>query len=1134
MSLHFIIGRSGSGKTQQCVHEILENKYARQILLVPEQFTSQAERDLVSQSRGQSILNSEVLSFGRLSYQIFSKNGIANRTPLNEIGKIMVLQKILLEQKENLPYFQNMMNKTGFLDQLSLTISEISQYEIPMEDFALAEGTSQTLADKTQDVRRIYESFQDFLAQDYLCTDTSLDLLSTSLATEATLFQNTAFWLDGFHGFTPQEMTVIGELLRLSARVSITLPMDEASYFSSFVPESAPFFTSVQTKKSITEMAQGTGISISAPLILRENHRAKNPALKNLEATYFAGFYKKCQLSQGVQIIACPSLQEEVACAAGKIVALAKDKGIRYREMAIVTNAMEQYENRIRSTLKQYDIPYFIDSRRDISAHPLLTFLHGLFDCLAYDFSYEGMFSYLKSGLTPLSQEDIDLLENYVLAYGIKGYKWTRPEWLYGRAKEGEEALQHMNGLRQRIMGYFAPFLQLEKNTPYPLERFTTALLSHLEALGIPETLSHWAEQAVEQNDLTKAEEHRQIWDMVMEVLESADGMLSKLELPLKEWIKILQAGLDKCTMGVIPSTTDCILVGDIERSRLPEIKVLFVLGANEGVLPAARQGQGLFTEQEREALAQKGIALAPNTRHALFEEQFLIYRGLTKPSHALFLTYACADAQGKELFPSSLVSKLCRMDEALSIQSFQAFALAESTTRSAFSKLGIQMKAAQDTNSGNLPPIWQDIYSFFAKHADWQTHLALLRGGLGKAKKLERLSPKTIKTLYSKDIFSSVSRLERFASCPFSFFVEYGLKAKERQLYQLHTPDLGILFHEVLEIFSNQIDTNGLDWNHLTLDQTTTLIHEAVDDAAPRLSNEILLDTAANQYLIRRLKRISTRAAWTLVQHMQSGSFTIGGYEVGFGPQQALPPIQIALSDGGSLVLSGKIDRVDYLDVDGKRYVKIIDYKSGSKSFDFQDIYYGLQLQLLVYLDAYLKHYEKTTQPVQTGGVFYFRINDPTIAVNEELSADKIQRLLYEKMQMSGLVLEDEVVMQGMDAVLEAGNLAGRSSAIIPVSFTKKGTPSAQAYLASEDQYDALLDFVVKRSREIGDEMKKGTIAPIPYKKGTSTPCTYCTYQSICRHGHGYEEGASWRNLKKLSKSEFWEHIAEETTEKP
>lgn len=1126
MALRFIIGTAGTGKTHLCMDEIIKsqtNGKGRQIFIVPEQFTSQTERDLITYSPQNAILSAEVLSFGRLAHQIFSKNGLGQKIPLGDIGKSMALQKVLLDEKNNLSFFRNVMDKSGFINQLGLTISEFFQYYIDPQQL-LEKGQAQELSkgvtEKLTDLAKIYQAYIDFIKRDYISADETLSLLATQLST-AESFQNTEIWLDGFYGFTPQEFSVIEKLLKLSSKVNITLPMDEKSYQAPFLPISAAFYEPYTTKNKLVHLAKETGTSVDSTVFLTVNHRAKTQALQSLEKYYFQGYYKKCTLKESVHIISCPTKQEEIAFVAGTITRFVREKGLRYKEMAIVTNGMEVYEKSLRSILREYGIPCFIDSRREITTHPLITMISALLDCLVYDFRYENVFAYLKSELIPFSYEEIDALENYVLAYGIKGYKWQKDIWEYGKKKEGEDTIAYMNLLRQRFMAPFLPLLQCKKKSRHPFKEFVYLLIQHLETLDIARTLLTWTDEAMEGGHPEKAEEHRQIWQLLMQVLDKATEILGNEPMTVAEASKIISAGIQKCTMGVIPPTTDCLLVGDIERSRLPEIKYLFVLGVNEGVLPSPAQPQGIFTEAERQLLTETGMELASDGKRKAFEEQFLIYRGLTRPSHGLFLTYANGETEGKALFPSAIIDRLCRMDNTLSIQPYSGFQLGDMVPSSAFHLLGEKMRT--HSKSTPMEPIWQDIYSFFATEPIWEKRLSLLRKGFVTTQKQEKLSPKTTKMLYGDKIFSSVSRLERFATCPFSYFVEYGLKATERKLYQLHTPDLGLLFHEVLELFSNKIETENISWDSLSQEKTEEMIFEAVDLAAPKLGNEILMETAANQYLIHRLKRISARAAWTLVQHLKNGDFVPFGYEIGFGNHETLPPIVIELAEGNQLILSGKIDRVDLLDIHGNRYAKIIDYKSGSKTFSFQDIYYGLQLQLLIYLDAYLKHYEKTTTPLKPGGVFYFRITDPNISLNQKMSAEEIENALYQKMQMSGLILEDEAVIQGLDHIFME-DINGKNSAIVPVGYTKKGEPTSTAFLADEKQYEALLSFVVNQAAELGNSIQRGSIVPSPYRKGNQTPCSYCRFQSICRYD--YTDEPKWRDLRKVTKKEFWEMI--------
>ena len=1134
MGLRFIIGRAGTGKTTLCMEEIIRQQNTgtkRQVLIVPEQFTSQAERDLIEKTGRNAILTAEVLSFGRLAHRVFSKKGIGSRVPLGDIGKSMALRKILLQEKDHISYFQSVMDKPGFIDQLGLTISEFFQYRISpemTETLADSETLSHSAKEKLKDLTLIHHSYLEFLKQEYISADETLGLLAERLD-DSLGFEHTEFWLDGFYGFTPQEYSVIRRLLQVSAQVNITLTMDKNSFYGAFLPVSAPFYEPYVTKKKLAALAEELGLKPVSPTILEENKRAETQSLKNLEQDYFYSFFKKTSLAEGVHITACSNLQEEIRFAAGKILRLVREENLRFRDFAIMTNAMERYEKNIRGILAEYEIPCFIDARRETASHPLVSLLTAFLDILVYDFKYDAMFAYLKSGLTQLTTEEIDILENYVLAYGIKGYKWKQDYWDYGLVREGAEAIEAINTLRETAMAPFSPFLELSKTKKIPFRSFISLLMEHLNTLQAAETLESWANEASADGNLNRAEEHRQIWQLVMDVLEKADDILGKEELTLPEIAKILEAGLEKCTMGVIPPTADSLLVGDLERSRLPEIKYLFVLGVNEGVLPSPAMAQGIFTETERDLLTAQGMELANGGKRKVFEENFLIYRGLTKPSRGLWLTYAAADNEGKEQSPSSLIENLQKLDEALTIEPMQGFTLEETSPEAAFHLLGSEMRKHSEETP--ISPLWQDIYSFFDENKNWENRLLMLKKGIGKTGRPERLAPRTAKALYGKNILSSVSRLERFAGCPFSFFAEYGLKAEERRLYQLHTPDLGSLFHEVLELFSNKLEEDSIQWTDLTKEHTKDLIETCVDEAAPRLSDRILMESAANKYLIRRLKRVSIKAAWALVQHLQMGDFTPAGYEVGFGIHEALPPIVIELGDGGSLILNGKIDRVDLLDAEGTRYVKIIDYKSGNKTFSFQDIYYGLQLQLLIYLDAYLKYYKKTGAELKPGGVFYFRIAEPTLALDKEVSAEQIEKTLFENMKMSGLLLQDDAIIESLDHSLRPESTKGLSgtSAIVPVGFTKKGEYSSTSNLASEEQYEAILQFVTQRTREIGEAMKAGIITPLPFKDRDRSPCSYCKYRSICRHD--YEEKPKFRKLKKISKADFWTEIMSDET---
>ncbi len=455
-------------------------------------------------------------------------------------------------------------------------------------------------------------------------------------------------------------------------------------------------------------------------------------------------------------------------------------------------------------------------------------------------------------------------------------------------------------------------------------------------------------------------------------------------------------------------------------------------------------------------------------------------------------------------------------------------------TPKTAIHFLGEQMRNCFLSENNDMDDMWKDAYSYYNTNELWKEHISMLKRGLFAQETIEHISKKIVKKIYGNQINTSVSRLEKFCCCPFSFFTEYHLKAKQRQLYQLRIPDLGLLFHDVMEIFSKQLRQKNISWHHLQKEQSDEIIDYAVEEAAPKISNQVLFDTSGNRYLLHRLKRISKRAAWTLTKHIQMGDFEPYGSEVIFGSASSLPPIVIELSGGEKLLLNGKIDRVDIMDKDNTKYVKIIDYKSGQKAFQFSDIFYGLQLQLLIYLDAFLEN-NKQYFNIKPGAVFYFRMKDPSIKVEKEMSSEEIYNALFKELKMSGLVLNDIKVIQGLDHIFDSGEedsiMPSVESSIIPVASLKNGTISKRANVADEQNYKNLMDFAKKKAQQIGETLLQGEIAPYPYKKGNDIACIYCPYNSICRFDKS-SPNSQYRVLQNITEKEFWNTISPKQTE--
>lgn len=1096
MGLKLIVGRAGSGKSTVCLEELAEKQKKEPdrtlILIVPEQFSLQAERDL-SRKTGEGILSATVLSFGRLAHRVFGECGVARRLPLTDMGKAMVLRKVLMEERENLVYFRRSVDKNGFLDKLSLTVSECFQYAISpdrLEELRQTAREGSILQKKLTDLCRIYQGYQAYIEQGYLSADETLDLLAGAMK-DSKFLQGAEVWLDGFYGFTPQEYRVIQNLLWQCQTVTVTLTMDEQTLFSNSLLPSAPFFEPWDTSRRLRRLAQAAGAAMDAPLVLGESRRFQSPALSALEAGFFAYQPKAVSAGGHVLVRAAADRYEEAETAAREILRLVREEGYRYRDIALMTRALEDYGAILPGVFARYGIPCFLDSRREVLSHPLMELVRNALTVVGAEYPYEALFRYLKTGLTDLSREEIDGLENHVLAKGLDRYRFRRP-W-----RDAD-----MEALRLRVTDPLEQCLSRKKQT---VRRFAEQVYALITRLPVAEKL-----------DMDSLID-RQSWKILIEVLDNLVGILGDKVVSIQEFAKLLDAGLSGSSLGLLPSGVDRVIIGDIERTRFPEIRALFVLGVNDGVLPSVGDAEGLFAEVERETLTGMGVDLAHGGSRRAFEEQFLIYTGLTKPREKLILSYALGDLNGKAMQPSAIIHKIerlfpdCRAEEKDDLEGI-------TVAGASFRTLGQKL-----SGEAPLSPVWQDALGYFMTAEDWAAQKTLLLRGLNRDRQEAPL-----KNLRAKALYASVSRLEKYVSCPYAYFLQYGLQAKERREFTLATPDLGSLFHSVLEWVSRTLASRNLNWRDLTQAEMDALVEEGVDALAPEL--QVLYSTAGNQYLVRRLKRIAKRAVWALSAHIRAGSFEPLGYEIGFGRDEMLPPIDMDLPSGKKMRLFGKIDRVDILEQDGRTYVKIIDYKSGSKAFQLQDVYYGLQLQLLLYLDTFLKEGRPVLgkEALCPGGVFYFRIQDPVLKEEQELEEETAEEKRLQKLRLSGLALAEDAVVKGLDSRFgtaeEAGFLPG-ASAVVPLGVNADGSLRKDAAAVDEAAYAALLRYAVNKAAAVGDSILSGSIPVAPAKTKEGVPCRYCSYHAVCQFDTAYDD-FRYQNLKKLPETELWERI--------
>lgn len=1118
MGVKYILGRSGTGKTTYILKEIrekiIEKKQQKLILLVPEQFTLQAERDLLEKQDLEGIMEAEVLSFSRLAYQVFNEVGGLTQININDIGKNMVIRKLLEELGKDLTIYQKTARQEGFVLKINELISEMKQHDILPEELKLLDTLKEEplLRLKLKDFSLLYEYFNRYLENAYLDTEDHINLLIEKI--KDTKFLNDAeIWIDGFHYMTPQTLRIIAELMKKARQINIALTLDPNPHSR----EGDLFAVTEGTLKQIRHLAQHLEIR-EEQIILTHQKEIKPPQLAHVEREIYAYPYRSYEgRGNEIEIFSAANLYTEIEQVAGQILSLVRDQGYRFKDIAIVSGDLNSYSMIIKRVFQEYEIPCFMDEKRDIMDHPLVELILAAIDIVSRGFQYEDVFRFLKTGFSDLSKDEIEELENYGIAYGIRGSQWEK-EFTKGQ----DEDLGRLNQIRSQFYQPLGTFKENVKKAGSVLE-ITKGLFNLLQQMKMEEKLEDWIEKLKELGRYDSVNENTQIWNTVMAIFDQLSEILGDRKISLKEYKKVLESGFGACEIGVIPATVDQVLVGNLDRSRSHDIKALFVVGVNDGILPSLREEEGLLSDQERQLLKEHGITLAVYGEGRLAEEKLAIYMALSKPSQYLWLSYAAADQEGRALRPSIIIDRFKKLFPKIHIKSDLVKVSQDSinyvaTPTSTFKYLVENMRLKLDEKE--CSDLWWKVLAWYHDNPEWHKRKDLMVKGLFHENQIHYIPNTKARELYQTPIHTSISRLERFSNCPFSHMVAYGLKPRERKEYQLKSPDIGRLFHYSLELFGRYLQAERLEWRELERQQCEQIVDTLIDGISETFENGILNSTHRYRYMVNRLKRISKRALWTLTNHLKSGNFNPMGHEIQFSNQEGatLPAIIIELEDGEEIFLQGVIDRVDVYTDETGQYINIIDYKSGNRDFSLSDAYYGLQLQLLVYMDAVLSVESFKNVKLYPGGIFYFKIDDPLIKTTD-LASEHIEREINKALKLRGMVLKDLKVIKNIDIDIDG------SSDIIPVRLNKGDEISKTSSVLTAEDFRSMLNHIRHIIKEISREILKGNVKILPCKKGKQVSCQYCQYQSICQFD-GLLEDNVYRIIKELKDEEILDKL--------
>ncbi len=1178
MGLQLILGGSGTGKSfmmyQNVVRKSMDSPEEHFMAIVPEQFTMETQKTIVQLSPRKGTMNIDILSFERLAKRIFEEAGLNSLRVLDDTGKCLILRKIIEENKERLSVFGSKVKMAGFIEEMKSVISELCQYGIgeeELKDISERSKSRPLLYAKCQDILLILTELRGFLKDRFIMNEELLTR-ACELIPHSRLVRNCHITFDEYTGFSPVQYQVIGALLKYAKSVTVTLTIRDAgpAHLQS-EKEQDIFLLTIKTANRLKKLAEEYGARVHNDLILTEPKRfSGTDDLAVLERNIFRfgklqdvpGKRRRAVERQGNRSIAVtvstgPVMEADYV--AFSIKSLVRKQNIRYRDIAVLTADIEGYHRVLAEAFEKHDIPCFIDYKRSITANPMVETIRAVLEIITDNYSYESVFRYLRCYMSSLTREEIDILENHVLERGIRGYK----RWPGNFKTEDERILQARDKLLADTGSLYQTLKRKNPGTPITVKEAVTALYEFGVRLNLEGKVLERREQFVQEGKMSLAGEYAQTYGKIMELYDKTVFLIGDEQIRIQELVSILDAGFEEIKVGVVPPALDRVSVGDIERTRLKDIRVLFLIGVNDGLIPKASGRKGILTQAERSFLAVNGVELSPTAREDAFIQKFYLYQMLTKPSEKLFLSYKRISGDGSSCRPSYLIGHICKLFPDIKIWEQE-----KEEQKNPMIKITNQATAYRYVSEniyeymgGQKSEMFHEVYRELAgRETDFNS---LMEAACFELQPTV-MSRTVADMLYGASLYNSVSRLEEFARCAYKHFVDYGLQLVERKGFEVEYTDIGNIYHEAIDTFSKKLEENHLSWKEIGDRQREHLIAETLKEIEEKYADSAIYDSARNRYMFERIKNITDKTIWVLQQQVQQGNFIPGGFEVMFASERGLPELSHVYGNHQRMELHGIIDRIDYYHSGDDIYIKIVDYKSGLKKFNINDVYHNLQLQLVIYMKAALALTRKRFpgKNVYPAGMLYYNIDNPVIessggqeSVNDEsVPADESweeteaespvdiasKEEYIKELCPNGLLSSGENILEALDVRIGERSGSAYASPVVPVTVNKNGSLSESSSCVEPEDFEDLLNFVHKEVGEIGKRIMEGCIEVNPCVKtragGTpdtaSAPCTYCKYKSVCgfdRNIAGYE----YRKLSNPGKDEVWSVIREKAGRK-
>lgn len=1103
---------------------IYDNIGGRALLVVPDQFTLEAERELIAHSGAKALMDVEVLSLSRLGYRLLEELGGSKRTFIDKYGRHMILSSIAAEEREKLQVFKGLEEKNSFIELVNNFISEMKQFNCGADELA---EIARSVPDgsytqrKLEDLYLLYSEYEAAIRGKYTDSEDYIDLFLGKIS-RSELVAGNHIWIYGFDSFAPKALSVIGELMQYAADVNLVLTYDDKRE-----ARDADLFALAETViRNFENLAERRSIEVRKRAIPKTYTAERADKIQFIEQELYALPARKYARggqstnpaeggaseaaaagTDSLTLVAAANLYNEAESAACYVLELVRDFGYRFSDIKVICNDQETRGPILKRVFKEYGIDLVSDTSKDILQSSIVQYITALMDVVVEKYRTDLMIKMLKSGFGDLTNDEITDLENYAIKYKIRGTMWKRP-FVRGESEYGAEALVRMNAVREKALA-FMPDLEaiFEAET---CGEFISGLYGFLyEKVKLPEKIADLTVLQTEQGRPDLAEETAQIWGKVIGIFDQMSEIMGEQKFRAAAFRDLFEAGISQVEIGILPPTKDGLMMGTMQRTRTGEMKALVVVGANEGVLPNEKPGSGLFGSDEKNLFKENGIELCKVDDVRFLEERMGIYRNLSKPRERLWISYSLSDAEGGPARPSGVFTKLAGLfgDTPVARDALNRQSDAE-LVGAGPAGLRHLTEALQAACEGRpLAPHWHEALAWFKQNKP--EALEPIRAGIAFTNKQEDLGREMTAALYMGNIEStreealepspelslSPSRLERYARCPFSHFVQYGLKPEERRIFEIAPREIGDIYHECLMEMSRHLTARGIaitdpasPWMTISREECRTFVEDVIAKKSGTYREGILEAGNEEKYRGRRITDICEKVCWAVIEQVRAGEILRSSFEAPFGRGRRIPPIPVNLGEGRTAYIEGKIDRVDYLP--GER-VKIIDYKTGNENFSVAEVEAGYRLQLMLYLEASL---ERRMKPA---GVFYFKISEPMVdasgaAIGPEEISDKIQK----SFKLNGVIVDDPNVIRNV-----AGDFSGISD-VVPIRINKEGLISGTGKdnLLTDEEFESLREKVREKVTDICKSLAGGGIEIHPMKTAATSACAYCRYKGICR----------------------------------